>query len=144
MTASTSRGWSRGEAGSASVFVIGMAIVLFVCAGLVVDGGLAINARMRVADDAEQASRAGADSLDIDVLRETGTIVIDEGLARQRAASYLADRGYSPGQFAVNVDGGTVDVTVRDRTKTMILGLVGIGEYNVEAGAVSNPETGPN
>lgn len=134
----------RREAGSASVFVIGMSIVLFVCAGLVVDGGLAINARMRVADDAEQASRVGADSLDIDQLRATGTIVIDETLARQRAGAYLAARGYGNGQFAVNVDNGTVDVTVRDTTQTMILGLVGIGEYDVEAGAVSVPETGTN
>lgn len=138
------RGPLRGEAGSAAVFVIGMSIVLLVCAGLVVDGGLAINARMRVADDAEQASRVGADSLDVDELRATGSIVIDEPLARRRAASYLAARGYAPGQFTVTVGLGTVDVTVRDLTKTMILGLVGIGEYNVVAGAVSTPETEPN
>lgn len=144
MTASKRRRLRGHEAGSASVFVVGMSIVLLVCAGLVVDGGLAINARMRVADDAEQAARVGADSLDIDELRATGVIVIDEDLARRRAAAYLADRGYAPGQYAVGVDGGAVDVTVRDETKTMILGLVGIQKYDVEAGAVSTPETGPN
>ena len=56
---------TRSERGAASVFVVGMSVMLFVCAGLVVDGGLAINARMKVADDAEQASRIGADTLDL-------------------------------------------------------------------------------
>jgi Flp pilus assembly protein TadG len=133
----------RDEAGSAAVFVIGMAIVLFVCAGLVIDGGLAINARMRVADDAEQASRVGADSLDIDQLRATGAVVIDEPLARQRAAKYLEDRGYAPGQFEVDPQGGTVAVTVHDTTSTIILGLVNIPKFNVSASATATPETGP-
>lgn len=134
----------RSEAGSAAIFVLGMSIVLFVCAGLVVDGGLAINARMSVADDAEQASRVAADSLNLEVLRATGAVVIDDGLAQQRASQYLNARGYGPGQFTVAVDEGTVSVSVRDKSKTMILGLVGIDEYDVRAGAVSVPRTGPN
>ena len=144
MRASWLRGRIRDEAGSAAIFVIGMSIVLFVCAGLVVDGGLAINARMSVADDAEQASRVGADSIDVDLLRSGGGVVIDEDLARQRASNYLGDRGYGPSEFDVDVADGTVRVSVRDTTTTMILGLVGIDEYGVEAGAVSQPETGPN
>ena len=132
------------ERGAATIFVLGMSIVLFVCAGLVVDGGLAIGARMRVADDAEQASRVGADSLDIDVLRDSNVIQIDEGLARSRAAGYLNERGYSAGQYDVNVDDeGGVRVVVRDTTTTMILSLVNIDTYDVEAAATSEPVTGP-
>ena len=132
------------ERGAATIFVLGMSIVLFVCAGLVVDGGLAIGARMRVADDAEQASRVGADSINVGVLRDTGVIQIDEGLAGTRAAGYLADRGYGAGQFNVDVqDGGNVRVVVRDTTTTLILGLIGIGTYDVEAAATSEPDTGP-
>ena len=55
----------RDERGSATVFVIGFALILFLCAGLVIDGGLAINKRMRIADDAEQAARIGADSINV-------------------------------------------------------------------------------
>lgn len=134
----------RREAGSATVFVIGMSIVLFICAGLVVDGGLAINARMRVADDAEQASRVGADSINLDVLRAGGGIEIDPELAQERASNYLQDRGYGTGQFEIEVDGGAVRVQVRDISETRILRAFGIiDQYDVRAGAESTPETGP-
>lgn len=133
----------RDERGSASIFVLGMSVVLMVCAGLVVDGGLAINARMRVADDAEQASRIAADSIDEPLLRSGGAIEIDPDLAAQRSADYLNGRGYSAGQYSLDIDGETVSVTVRDTTDTMILGLVGIDTYDVEAAASAIPETEP-
>jgi Flp pilus assembly protein TadG len=135
-------GRAREEAGAAAIFVIGMAVVLFACAGLVVDGGVAINARMRVADDAEQASRIGADSLDVDQLRNTGVIVIDKKLAGQRAAAYLGDRGYTPGQYHVEPENGAVKVTVQDTTQSVILGIVGVTHFDVSASATSKPETG--
>lgn len=134
----------RTERGSASIFVIGMSIVLLVCGGLVVDGGLAINARMRVADDAEQAARVGADSVDIDLLRAGGALVINQDLARQRADAYLAGRGYAPGQYAVAVDGDRVQVSVQDTTETTLLKLVNIDEYDVRADAASTPQTEPD
>jgi hypothetical protein len=133
----------QDERGMAALFVIGMSVMLLVCAGLVVDGGLAINARMRTADDAEQAARVGADSVDLDVLRSTGAISIDVGLARQRAAGYLATRGYGVGQYAVDVQpDGSVEVEVEDTTSTLLLGIVGIGTFTVGAGATATPQTG--
>ena len=131
----------RDERGSAAIFVIGMSLVLMVCAGLVVDGGLAINARMRVADDAEQAARVAADSIDVDLLRAGGGIVINEPLARQRAAAYLARRGYGAGQYAIDVDGNQVSVDVDDTTQTTLLSLIDVDSYDVHASATSVPET---
>jgi hypothetical protein len=131
----------RSERGSASIFVIGMSIVLLVCAGLVVDGGLAINARMRVADDAEQAARVAADSIDVELLRSGGALVIDAGLARQRASAYLARRGYSAGQYQIDVDDAEVEVDVEDTTETSLLKLINIDSYDVRASARSVPET---
>lgn len=131
----------RDERGSAAIFVIGMSLVLIVCAGLVVDGGLGINARMRVADDAEQAARVAADSIDVDLLRSGGGLVINEQLARQRAASYLGRRGYGVGQYAIDVDGNQVDVEVRDTTETTLLKLINVDSYDVRASASSVPQT---
>ncbi len=132
----------REERGMATLFVVGMSLLLLVCAGLVVDGGLAINARMRVADDAEQAARVGADSIDVQVLRAGGDIQVNQQLAQTRAADYLRGRGYASNQFLVDVQqDGTVDVTVEDTTSTLLLGLVNVHEYNVGAGAVAAPET---
>lgn len=132
---------ARSERGAATVFVVGMAIMLFVCAGLVVDGGLAINARMTVADDAEQASRVGADTIDLDRLRSTGEIRIDEIEAGNRVRQFLADRGYSPGQYFVDPNFDSVTVTVQDRVDSMFLQVVAIPGFDVEARATSSPET---
>lgn len=131
----------RDERGSATVFVIGFAIVLFLCAGLVIDGGLAINKRMRIADDAEQAARIGADSIDVSEFRRTETLVIDEQLARQRIAGYLSDLGHDSPDWNATVADGRVSVQVRDTSKTYILNLFGI-RFPVRASAEAVPDTG--
>jgi len=142
-TASSRRGRRRDERGSAAIFLVMLSVVLFVAAGLVIDGGLAINARMRVADDAEQASRAGANAIDLTRLRsEGGEIVIDPTLARAEAADYLGDLGYGGDQFSVSVDGDMVQVRITDSVRTGMLGLVGIHRMRVSASADSVPTTG--
>jgi Putative Flp pilus-assembly TadE/G-like len=130
----------RDEQGSATVFVIGFAIVLFLCAGLVIDGGLAINKRMRIADDAEQAARIGADSIDVNAFRHTETPVIDKQLARQRISGYMADLGYGSGQFSADIGEDRVGLEVRDTSKTYILDFFGI-RFPVRASAEAVPVT---
>ena len=49
----------RGESGTATAFVVGFAVVLLACAGLVIDGGSALNARMTLADLKRNLSRIG-------------------------------------------------------------------------------------
>ena len=103
----------RSEQGSATVFVIGFAIVLFLCAGLVIDGGLAINKRMRIADDAEQAARIGADSIDVERVpahpRRCGSTsswpAADQRLhGRPRVRRRQLDRGHpAPTEVSVSV-----------------------------------------
>jgi Flp pilus assembly protein TadG len=135
----------RDERGSATVFVIGFAIVLFLCAGLVIDGGLAINKRMRIADDAEQAARIGADSIDAEALRhsDSATPKIDKALARQRITGYLADLGYGPGKWQAHIQADRVRVAIDDTSKTYILNLFNV-EFPVRASADAVPATGPN
>ena len=84
----------RREAGAATVFVVSFAVVLLVLAGLVVDGGLALNARQRVADDVEQAARAGSQNLDIGEIRDGGVVRINPYAARAAATRFLVNRGY--------------------------------------------------
>ena len=133
----------RSEQGSATVFVIGFAIVLFLCAGLVIDGGLAINKRMRIADDAEQAARIGADSIDVNEFRRSETLRIDQQLARSRISGYMADLGYGGGNWTADVGQNRVSVSVTDRSKTYILDLFGV-EFPVRASAEAVPDTGLN
>ncbi len=134
----------RDERGSATVFVIGFALILFLCAGLVIDGGLAINKRMRVADDAEQAARIGADSIDVEAFRRNETLTIDQQLARQRISGYLGDLGYGSGNWTAEIGAGDVSVQVRDQSKTYILNLFNV-KFPVRASAEAVPDTGqPN
>ena len=135
----------RDERGSATVFVIGFAIVLFLCAGLVIDGGLAINKRMRIADDAEQAARIGADSIDVTALRrgnDPDHPVIDKQLARQRISGYLGDLGYGGGNWTADIQADRVSVSLNDVSKTFILNLFDV-RFPVRASAEAVPDTGP-
>ncbi len=129
------------ERGGATIFVLAMSMVLFLCAGLVIDAGMGINTRMRVADDAEQAARAGANAVDVLTLRAGGGVVIDPALARTHALDFLQARGYGPGQFTVTVTADTVAVQVRDHSETTILKLIGIADYPVSARATATAAT---
>jgi Flp pilus assembly protein TadG len=135
----TTRG-SRGQRGSATVFMLGFAAVLMVGAGLVVDGGLALNKRSQLTDDAEQAARAGANAIDLAALRDRGELIVDPGQARAVAAGFLAERGYT--NISVTVTGNQVFTSAESTADTAILGLVGIGSFTVRGDAVAEPETG--
>lgn len=132
---------TRDEDGSATIFVIGFAIVLFLCAGLVIDGGMAINKRMRIADDAEQAARIGADSIDVELFRTTEQLSISPQLAEQRIAGYMADLDHPAGQWNANCGEQQCEVQVRDTSKAYILSLFGV-TFPVRASAVAVPDTG--
>ncbi len=129
------------ERGGATIFVLGMSLVLMICAGLVIDGGMGINARMRVADDAEQAARAGANAVDVDALRSGGALAIDPGAAELRARDFLQARGYGGGQYEISVAENSVSVRVRDSSETTMLGLIGIHQYPVSARATATAAT---
>lgn len=136
---------TRSEQGSATVFVIGFALVLFLCAGLVIDGGLAINKRMRIADNAEQAARIGADTIDVETFRETDQIVIDQPAAEVRMRDYLRGVDFTGGVSITWVDRPNATAVPRveltDQSKTFILDLFKV-EFPVRASAEAVPDTG--
>jgi Flp pilus assembly protein TadG len=130
------------ERGAVSVLVVGIAIALFVMAGLVVDGGNAINARQKISDDVEQAARAGADQIDVLALRQSGVIVVLEGQARTAARSYLVGLGYDPSRIGVDVAGNEVTVSAEDTISTQLLTLIGRNTFEVEGTATARPAAG--
>ncbi|NYG55132.1 pilus assembly protein TadG-related protein [Nocardioides perillae] len=132
-------GRRRDERGTATAFVVGMSVTLLACAGLVVDGGTAINARMKLADEVEQAARAGAQQIDVDTLRATGTLQLDRGAAEQAARTFIGGRGYSGGAVAVDAD--TVTVTADEVVETTLLTLIGIRTFEVSATATAEAAT---
>ena len=62
----------RSDRGSVAVFTVVFAVAVVALTALIVDGGVALNARERAADIAGQAARAAASDIDIVALRTTG------------------------------------------------------------------------
>ncbi|MCP9950632.1 TadE family protein [Actinomadura madurae] len=60
------------DRGTIAMYTVLFTPIVLLLAGLLVDGGLAIHARQRAADVAEQAARAGANQIDTAALRGTG------------------------------------------------------------------------
>lgn len=125
----------RDERGSASAFVVGMTITMVVVAGLVVDGGGALNARMTLADDVEAAAVAGAQATDELHYRRFNEIVVDHDEAIARATEVLAGRGYHG--VTVTATDTTVSVSARDTVPTKMLLLIGFNEFDVSASATA-------
>ncbi|WP_433328987.1 pilus assembly protein TadG-related protein [Spirillospora sp. CA-294931] len=131
------------DRGSVSLYVVLFTPAVLLLAGLLVDGGLAIHARQRAADMAEQAARAGANQIDEASLRETGKPLIDPDRARS-AACALVD------EYEGNVTGKQcdatqeeVEVTVELTVDLQILGIVpGFGSFSMRSSASAEPVTG--
>jgi Flp pilus assembly protein TadG len=130
------------DTGAATVFIVTFGVVLLVMAGLVVDGGLAINARQRVADDVEQAARAGSQHIDLVGLRTTGLVRIDPGPAQAAARSFLAQRNYPAGGVSVSADAEQVSVQAQIEQPTALLSLIFIDHFTVRAQGQARPAVG--
>lgn len=61
------------ERGSVAVFTVVFAVAVIFLTALIVDGGIAMNAKERAADIAEQAARAAAGNINIAGLRAGGS-----------------------------------------------------------------------
>ncbi|HEU5418437.1 MAG TPA: pilus assembly protein TadG-related protein [Streptosporangiaceae bacterium] len=75
------------------MFTVVFAIAVVALTALIVDGGVAMNAKERAADIAGQAARAAASNIDVVALRTTGKASIGPGAcaaASQLVASYAS------------------------------------------------------
>ena len=111
-----------------TAFVVVFTFALVLLAGLVIDGGLTLAAKVRAIDEAQAAARAGAQEVDVALLRSTGEMVLDPVRASQAAESYLAATGHTG---TVEVDGDEVEVSVSITQPMQVLGLAGIGSLTV-------------
>ena len=119
------------ERGTVTATVVIFTVALLAVVGLVYDGGQVLAARRRAFNHAEAAARAGAQALDLDMVRATGgDVMVDVAGARRRALAHLAAAGHS--MASVSVDGDLVRVEVVVEQPTAILGAIGIGSVTVE------------
>lgn len=110
------------ERGDASVFVVLMAPVLVVVAGLVVDGAGQVQAQERAIAVAQSAARAGVNGGVPDEL-EAGVVRLNPASAQSAAQTYLGAAGVSGSATASEQD-VTVSTSVAYQTK--FLSIIGI------------------
>ena len=99
------------EPGSITTAVMVITVAVIAAAGLAFDGGRKLNALSLARDVADNAARVGAQEIDVDVYRSTGTPTLDSGEATAAANAYLATVGH-PGTVAVSGETITVTVTI--------------------------------
>lgn len=112
----------RGEAGVVTLFVVALMAVFVALGGLVVDGGVLLDARRRAINEAEAAARAGAQALAPDTVRAGASDVSVAG-AEEAVRRYVAATGHDA-RVAVAAD--AVEVTVSFRQPLLILGAFGL------------------
>ena len=110
------------EAGVVTVFVVALMAVFVALGGLVVDGGMLLDARRRAVNEAEAAARAGAQALAPEALRSGGSDVAVAG-AESAVRRYVAVTGHDA-RAAVAAD--VVEVTVSFRQPLVVLGAFGL------------------
>jgi hypothetical protein len=130
-----------GESGMVTAFVVIFTAALLVMAGLVLDGGLTLAAKVQAIDDAQSAARAGAQAIDIPTYRATGQITLDPAQATADAQHYLANAGHTG---TVEVNGDQVTVTVSITQPMQILSLAGINHLTVTGTGTATAEQGNN
>jgi Flp pilus assembly protein TadG len=127
------------DGGRATAFVTVIAIALFAVAGLVLDAGLALSAKVQALDIAQAAARAGAQQLDLNLYRTSSQAQLDPQRAASAAQAWLDSAG---AEGDANATTTTVTVTVRRTTNTQLLQLIGVRQLHVSASATATAVQG--
>ena len=109
--------------GVITAFVVGLLMTFIVCAGLGVDGGRLVAARLTLADHAENGARLAAQEL---TSLRTGSPKIDQQAAHRSALRYLNDNNLT-GDISTSTN--SVSVTVSQSVEMSILKLFGAKDH---------------
>jgi hypothetical protein len=126
---------SRRERGAAGLFVAVLAPFLIALAGLVFDGGRALEARQRALDAAEQAARDAANQCDTAILRSRSECVVDPSRVDAAVAKYLVGGVQLDGRPGIENGGRTVMVKTKISVDTIFLGLFAVDRLDLEVDA---------
>lgn len=137
-------GHPERDRGTVAMFTTIFALFVMVLAGLLVDGGLAIHARQRAADIAEQAARAAADEIDVNYLRQTGKArIANSGTACQRARKLAATYSEVTGPVRCQIERAqTARVVVTIKVSLQLLSAFGFPDFIMKSAASAHPQEG--
>ena len=125
------------DSGSITAFVVMLLMTFVACAGLAVDGGRMVAAKVQLADQAENAARAGTQ--EITALR-TGDPRIDPKIAISTAQDFMIRHQIRGQVSATDLE---VTVTTTRVVSMSLLGLFGVGSRLMSAQRSARPVTSP-
>ena len=125
-----------GDEGSITSFVVVLVMTFVACAGLAVDGGRLVAAKIELGDQAENAARAGAQ--EVTSLR-SGSLIIDESSAVRVAEEYLSIQGIDGDAY---IENNSVTVNVSRSIPMTLLGLFGLTAKTLTANRSATPVNG--
>ena len=128
---------SSRESGSITAFVVMLAMTFVACAGLAVDGGRLVAAKVQLADQAENAARAGTQ--EITALR-TGDPKVDVDKAISAAQDFMMRHEIHGQVSATSLE---VTVTTTRVVPMSLLKLFGVGSRLISAQRSARPVTSP-
>lgn len=127
---------ATGERGTVTAFVVGLTLACLLAAGLALDGGRIVAARLQVSDVAANAARAGAQQV---VGLRSGDLSLDPARA-EAAARRVLDAARATG--SVEVSGRSITVTASLTQAMLLLRLAGVSSRTVSATATARSEQG--
>jgi len=128
---------STDDCGSITAFVVMLAMTFVACAGLAVDGGRLVAAKVQLADQAENTARAGTQ--EITDLR-TGDPKVDVDKAISTAQDFMALHQIHGQVSATELE---VTVTTTRVVPMSLLKLFGVGSRLISAQRSARPVTSP-
>jgi Flp pilus assembly protein TadG len=132
----------RHEAGTVTLWLLGVCLLLFALGGMSLDLWRGFSARRALHATADAAALAGASGIDEVMYRTTGAIELDPTLAEARARAQVArqlDRSAFE-RVAVHADRDSVVVVVDGTVDLTLLGIVDPGaEVPVRVTSVASP-----
>ena len=126
----------NNDEGSITALVVVLAMTFVACAGLAVDGGRLVAAKVELGDHAENAARVGAQ--EVTSLR-SGSPEINESKAVYAANEYLSTHGIDG---EVQVDNNDVIVRVSQYIPMTLLSLFGVSGKTLSAQRSATPVDG--
>jgi len=132
----SSRDLGATERGSITAFVVVIAMTFIACAGLALDGGRLVAAKVELGDDAENAARVGAQEI---TSFRSGNPTIDKPRASDAVTRYLTEHDVS-GEVSIN--GNEVTVLVTRLVRMTLLSLFGVTAKIVTAQRTATPVDG--
>ena len=123
------------DRGSVTAFIVGLVMTFIACAGLAVDGGRLVTAKVRASDRAENAARLGAQA--VTGIR-LGVPIVEERRAVRIASDFLRSLGASG---SVDANRFEVCVTIREQVGMTLLDLVGVDSRPVRGRRCARPIT---